>query len=406
LGGICIKLSWGAETIPLSSVARIGIGSNIRLGAATLNGREAVLGTALMLEGENAYEVAKTFRRALADAQSRLPADVELRPFYDRADLVNVIVGTASRNVAVAAALIFAVLLLFLRSWRAALIPATVLVISFALGLSGMATFGIMGSLLTLGAIDFGVVVDDSIVMVENVVRKMGALASRHPRAPFEMRLATIAEACSQVRKPMFLEMLIIIGAYLPILVLGGVEGPMFRPLALSEILLFVSSLVLALALVPAFCALGLSASTPLAEPVFLNRLRSGYDKAFPVGRRFLGLWVGLVLLLAGTGGYLASRLGADFMPSLDEGWLLVEVQRDPGISLAKSVEMELQTERALLGEVPEIKDLFSRIGMSQIATDPQGAHQNDIYISFQPPTQWRRHQGRALAKAELARTP
>jgi cobalt-zinc-cadmium resistance protein CzcA len=403
LANCCLKLPWVLRAEPLSTVASINLGSKIRLGAATLNGEEAVLGTAMMLTGENAHAVARSFSQALAEAQSRLPADMELKPLYDRSELVDGVIATVGHNLTLAAGLVIAVLLLFLRSWRAALIVASVLLLSFAFGLGGMATFGIMGSLLTLGAIDFGVVVDDTIVMVENVARKLAGLSGKGATASLESRLATIVDACCQVRKPMFVGMLVIIGAYVPILTLDGVEGRMFRPLAQSVILLLCSSLLLTVTLVPALCALGLGSGGTMQEPRFLNVLRANYEKLFLACRRFRWWFLAGALLLAGGAGFLSTRLGANFLPYLDEGWLVVEVQRAPQISLAKSVEMELQTERAIRAAVPEVNNLYSRIGMSEIATDPQGANQNDIYISFQPRAQWRQINGHHASKSELA---
>jgi len=402
VANVCIKLPWVLRAQPLSSVADITIGSKIRLGAATLNGEEAVLGTAMMLTGKNARAVAQSFRNALAEAQSRLPADMELRPLYDRAELVDGVLNTIRSNLTLAAGLVVAVLLLFLRSWRAALIVAGLLLLAFGLGLGAMATFGIMGSLLTLGAIDFGVVVDDTIVMVENVTRKLAALAGQQPSASPTARLTTIIEACCQVRKPMLVGMLVIIGAYLPILTLGGVEGRLFRPLAQSVMLILLCSLLLTITLVPALCALGLGGGS-LKEPQFLDRLRWAYEKLFHRCRQHRWLILAGALLLAGGAGALATRLGANFLPYLDEGWLVVEVQKAPGISLAKSLEMELQTERAIHAAVPEVRDLYSRIGMSDIPTDPQGANQNDIYISLQPRSEWRQINGRRVTKAGLA---
>ena len=404
LTNLGIKLPWARRGLPLGSVAKVSLGSNIRLGAATLNGQEAVLGTAMMQAGENARAVARSFRLALAEAQSRLPADMELRPLYDRAELVEVVIGTVGHNLVIAGGLVLAVLLVFLRSWRAAGIVACLLVLSFALCLSGMAAFGIMGSLLTLGAIDFGVVVDDTIVMVENVVRKLAGLSGPDTSEGRELRRATIIAACCQVRKPMLVGMLVIIGAYVPILTLGGVEGRMFRPLAQSVMLLLLSSLLLTLTLVPALCALGTGIGSPRCkEPQFLHLLRSAYEQLFQACRRFRWLLLALAVMLAGGACCLSTRLGANFLPYLDEGWLVVEVQRDPQISLAKSLEMELQTERAIRAAVPEVKDLFSRIGMSEIATDPQGANQNDIYLSFRPRSEWRQVNGRRVSKSELA---
>jgi cobalt-zinc-cadmium resistance protein CzcA len=403
LANCCLKLPWVLRAEPLSTVASINLGSKIRLGAATLNGEEAVLGTAMMLTGENAHAVARSFNRALAEAQSRLPSEMELKPLYDRSELVDGVIATVGHNLTLAAGLVLAVLLLFLRSWRAALIVASVLLLSFALGLGGMATFGIMGSLLTLGAMDFGVVVDDTIVMVENVAQKLAGLSGDGTPASQESRQATIVEACCQVRKPMFVGMLVIIGAYIPILTLGGVEGRMFRPLAQSVILLLCSSLLLTITLVPALCASRLGSVGTMKEPQFLNVLRSAYEKLFQACRRFRWWFLAGTLLLAGGAGFLSTRLGANFLPYLDEGWLVVEVQRAPQISLAKSVDMELQTERAIRAAVPEVNNLYSRIGMSEIATDPQGANQNDIYISFKPRGSWRKINGRCASKAELA---
>jgi cobalt-zinc-cadmium resistance protein CzcA len=398
LADICIKLPWVLRAQPLSTIATIASGSNIRLGAATLNGQEAVLGTAMMLGGENARAVARSFGQALAEAQTRLPPGMELRPLYDRASLVDVVIETVGHNLVIAGALVLVVLLLFLRSWRASAIVACLLLLSFALGLSGMAAFGIMGSLLTLGAIDFGVVVDDTIVMVENVARKLSTLPPGR-----EARFPAIIKACCQVRKPMFVGMLIIIGAYLPILTLGGVEGRMFRPMAQAVMLMLISSLVLTVTLVPALCAIGLGSAAPIKEPAFLRLLRAAYDRLFAACRRFRWFFLGLALFLAAGAGLMATRLGANFLPALDEGWLVIEVQRDPSVSLSKSIEMELQSERAIRAAAPEVQDIYSRIGMSEIATDPQGVNQNDIYISFRPNSQWRKINGRPVSKSALA---
>ena len=400
LTNVCIKLPWTLRGMPLSEVSQISIGSNVRLGAATFNGQEAVLGTAMMLMGENARAVSRAFGSALAKAQSQLPPDMELIPLYERSELVDSVTETVGRNLLFAGGLVLAVLLLFLRSWRATFAVISVLILSFALGVSGMMTFGIIGSLLTLGAIDFGVVIDDTIVMVENVIRK---LAVFNHETDEKSRLTTIIDACCQVRKPMLVGMLIIIGAYIPILMLGGVEGRMFRPLAQSVILVLSSSLLLTITLVPALCAIGLTRGGAIKEPRFLQFLCSIYQRLFLTCLRFRRWFLVLVLLLIIGSGFLSTRLGANFMPYLDEGWLLVDVHRNPQISLVKSLEMELQTERAIQAAVSEVKNVFSRIGMSEIATDPQGANENDIYISFQPRSKWRKVNGRVISKMELA---
>ncbi|HEY3761515.1 MAG TPA: CusA/CzcA family heavy metal efflux RND transporter [Verrucomicrobiae bacterium] len=399
LANVCIKLPWTMRGMPLSDVSHIGIGSGIRLGAATFNGQEAVLGTAMMLSGENAHAVAQSFGSAIAEAQRRLPPDMQLVPLYDRSELVDNVIKTVGHNLVIASGLVLAVVLVFLCNWRAALIVIGVLTMSFALGISGMATFGIAGSLLTLGAIDFGVVIDDTIVMVENIMRILANSATWTQTS----RITSIIDACYEVRKPMLIGMVIIIGAYVPILTLDGVEGRMFRPLAQSVMLVLLSSLLITVTLVPALCAIGLSRGKEVTEPVFLSWLHSVYERIFRSCCRYRWQLFLLVALLMVGAGYVSSRLGANFMPHLDEGWLVVEVKRDPQISLAKSLEMELETERALRQAVPEVKNIFSRIGMSEIATDPQGANENDIYISFQPRSDWRKVDGHSISKAELS---
>ncbi len=397
---ICVRLSWGAAPISLNEVAHVEVGSNIRLGAATLNGKEAVIGTALMLFGENARTTAKAIGKALDELATRLPPGMQIVPLYDRSELVDGVIGTVGKNLAAAAVLVVAVLLIFLGNGWAAMIVALLLCLSFALGVSGMAALGVMGSLFTLGAIDFGVVVDDSIVLVENVSRALGALPAG---SSHEHRLETIRRACGQVRMPMLVGMLIIMAAYLPLLGLGGLEGKMFHPLAIVILLILGSSLVLTITLVPAFCALFLSSGHPVREPAYMALIRSGYGSIFRLARRFrLWVMVGLAVLGAGTA-WLGSKMETDFLPYLDEGSLVIEVQREPEVSLAASLKMEIETEQAILKGFPEIKTVYSRIGVSDIATDPQGANQNDIYLTFKPQDQWRKIEGRPISKPELS---
>jgi len=399
---LTIKLTWGAESVTLGQVAKVEIGSGVRLGAATYNGEEVVLGIALMQSGANTRQVARAFDDAVRNVQTRLPHGIHLRPLYDRADLVTAVIGTVRTNLLIAAGLVTAVLFLFLGSWRAALIVVAILVLSFALGITGMVVFGISGSLLSLGAIDFGVIVDDSIVMVENVARRFKAAAADEESTLNRRRM--IRDACMQVRKPMLTGMVVIMAVYLPVLGLSGIEGRMFRPMAAAILLLLLSSLLLTLLLVPALCAVALGSSASISEPRFLEAMRKGYEKLFAVCRRHRAWLLSIVAVLGALAIWQARRLGADFMPALDEGWLVVEVERDPGLSLAASLPTELACERAVLREVPEVETLFSRIGMSAIATDPQGANQNDLYIRFRPRAEWRKVSGRTIGKPELAR--
>ena len=418
MGGLTVKLGWGAVPVLLREVARVNPeGAKVRTGAATLDGEEAVLGTALMLPGENGRVVAGRVGALLADLQRRLPAGVELRPLYDRSTLVDDVLRTVRRNLWEGALLVVTMHLLLLGNWRGALIVVSVIPLAFVAGLAGLSIAGFSGNLMSLGAIDFGLLVDGAIVMVDNVARRLAARRRELGRPlPDPDRHATVLAGCREVAAPTVCGSVLITLVYLPILGLGGVEGRMFRPLAAMAALALLAALGLSLTLVPALCRLFLredaaAPATDAGDAAGTTPLMRALDRGYrpllaravsPVGKRVL-------LLGAGTLGLLAlwtcTRLGAEFLPRLDEGSLVVEVQRNPAINLDQSVAMEAATERAILREVPEITHAFARIGASDIATDPQGPNQNDIYLSYKPRREWRpNHHGHPITKEELAR--
>ena len=414
MGSLTVKLGWGALPVLLNQVARVNPeGAKPRTGAATLNGEEAVLGTALMLPGENGRVVARRVRALLTTVQQRLPAGVELRPLYDRSTLVDGVLTTVRRNLLEGALLVVTMHLLLLGNWRGALIVVSVIPLAFVAGLAGLSLAGFSGNLMSLGAIDFGLLVDGAIVTVDNVARRLAA-RRRELGRPLQdpERHATVLAGCREVAAPTVCGSVLITLVYLPILGLGGVEGKMFRPLAAMAALALLAALTLSLTLVPALCRCFLreddagttddtSGTTPLMRT--LDRLyRPLLGRAVsPVGR-----WV----LLGGAGAlgvlalWMSTRLGAEFLPRLDEGSLVVEVQREPTVNLDRSVATETATEQAILREVPEITQAFARIGASDIATDPQGPNQNDIYLSYKPRNEWRRDpQGHPITKDALA---
>ena len=416
MGGLTVKLGWGSVPVLLREVATVNPdGARPRTGAATLDGEEAVLGTALMLPGENGREVARRVDAALTEVQRRLPAGVELRPLYDRSTLVDGVLRTVRANLFEGAFLVVLIHLLMLGNWRGALIVVSVIPIAFAASVAGLHALGFSGNLMSLGAIDFGLLVDGAIVAVDNVARRLAA-RRRELGRPLDAaeRHAAIQAGCREVAAPTICGGVIITLVYLPIFGLGGVEGKMFHPLALTAVLALLTALVLSLTLVPALCGMFLREDSAAAQTDGdtggTTPLMRALDRVYrpilawavgPVGRAVLVMGAGILGLFAA---WTFTRLGAEFLPRLDEGSLVVEVQRDPTISLDRSVIMEAATEQAILRDVPEITHAFARIGASDIATDPQGPNQNDIYLSYKPRAEWRRAaRGRLPTKQELA---
>ena len=419
LGGLTVKLGWGALPVLLGQVAHVNPeGARPRTGAATLDGEEAVLGTALMLPGENGREVARRVGALLADLPRRLPAGVVLRPLYDRSTLVDSVLGTVRRNLLEGALLVVTMHLLLLGNWRGALIVVSVIPLAFVAGLAGLSLAGFSGNLMSLGAIDFGLLVDGAIVTVDNVARRL-AVRRRELGRPLREpeRHAAILLGCREVAAPTVCGSVLITLVYLPILGLGGVEGKMFRPLAAMAALALLAALVLSLTLVPALCRWFLcededpaAAAAATDDAGGTTPLMRALDRVYrpllgwsisPAGR-----WT--LLGVAGVLGALAlwtfTRLGAEFLPRLDEGSLVVEVQRDPTVNLDRSVALEAATEQAILRGVPEITHAFARVGASDIVTDPQGPNQNDIYLSYKPRREWRHNRhGHPITKDELA---
>lgn len=415
MDGLTVKLGWGSVPVLLREVATVNPnGARPRTGAATLDGEEAVLGTALMLPGGNGRAVARRVDAALRQLRKRLPAGVELRPLYDRSTLVDNVLRTVRGNLLEGALLVVLMHLLLLGNWRGALIVVSVIPLAFVAGVAGLHALALSGNLMSLGAIDFGLLVDGAIVMVDNVARRLAA-RRRELGRPLQgaERHAAILAGYREVAAPAVCGSAIITVVYLPILGLGGVEGKMFHPLAWTAALALFAALILSLTLVPALCRLFLREDPSPAEDdsAGTTPLMRALDRVYrpvlawaigPVGKRVLLTGAAVLGVLAV---WLLTRLGAEFLPRLDEGSLVVEVQRDPAVSLEQSVAMEKATEQGILRDVPEITQAFARIGASDIATDAQGVNQNDIYLSYQPRSRWRlNHHGHPITKEELTR--
>ena len=357
----------------------------------------------MMLAGQNSRIVAKRFGERLKEIAPRLPPGVEIRTQYDRSELVDRTVATVKKNLFEGAILVVVVLLLLLGNWRAALIVSAAIPLSFLFALTGMLKLGVSGNLMSLGAVDFGLIVDGAVVMVENIVRRLGQRQQELGRVlTTAERFDVVRAASKQVANPMFFGVLIITIVYVPILALTGVEGKMFHPMAITVMLALAGALVLALTLMPVLCACLLggrvseedSAPARLLKRAYAPSLRLVLNKPWLIAVSTL-LWTTLSVLA-----FL--KLGAEFVPKLDEGSHTVMVYRTNSMNLDASLAMELATEKMLL-KIPEVDRVFCRLGTSEVATDPMPPSQNDLYIFYKPRDQWRKVDGRPIAKPALA---
>lgn len=401
-----LPVKFGAALAPMRvrDLARVSVGAKYRTGAATMDGREVVLGTVMMLAGQNARIVCQRVLPRLTEVREKLPPGVELTVVYDRSELVDRTIGTVKKNLFEGAVLVVAVLMLLLGNWRAALIVALAIPLSFLFAITGMVRHEISGNLMSLGAVDFGLIIDGAVVMVENIVRQL-AHRQQHLGRPLsaEERAHTVLSASRQVANPMFFGVLIITVVYLPILALTGIEGKMFRPMALTVMLALGAALVLALTLMPALASIFLGGSISESENIVMRKLKAVYAHLLRVGLSARAIVVTAALALCVVSVWVLTRLGAEFVPKLDEGSTTMMLYRPVGQNLASSVADQLRTEAWIRSEFPEVSRVFSRIGTAEVATDPMPPNEADFYLSYRPRAEWRAVNGRVPTKAELA---
>ena len=375
--------------VRISDVAEVEVGHEIRRGAVTADGRgEAVMGLGFMLMGENTHHYTSSLKQKLAEIQGNLPPGVDLITLYDRTELVDSVIDTVRKNLFEGGLLVVAVLFCFLGNLRAGLIVALAIPLSMLFAFTGMWRFGIAASLLSLGALDFGLVVDSSVVMIENCVRHL-ADASAGPRE----KLQVIRDAAVEVRRPTMFGELIIMIVYLPILTLEGIEGKMFRPMALTVIFALAGSMVLSMTLMPVLASLLLPKKVSHREPLLIRLLKAVYRPIlhFTMYQRVAVIGLALCVLLIAFG-MIAPNLGTEFMPQLAEGAVAINVVRLAGTELDESIRFNTQMERALLDGFPdEVAHVWSRIGSAEIATDPMGVELTDIFITLRSRNQWKK---------------
>ncbi|PZO61760.1 MAG: CusA/CzcA family heavy metal efflux RND transporter, partial [Pseudoxanthomonas suwonensis] len=375
--------------IRVRDVASVGEGKELRTGAATQNGHEVVVGTAFMLFGANSREVSQAAAAKLAAANASLPPGVHAKAVYDRTALVDRTINTVSKNLIEGALLVVVVLFLLLGNVRASLITAAVIPLAMLFTIIGMVRGGVSGNLMSLGALDFGLIVDGAVIIIENCLRRFGeAQHALGRQLNDEERFDLTASATAEVIRPSLFGLGIIAAVYLPIFALSGVEGKMFHPMAITVVLALTGAMVLSLTFVPAAIATFLRGRVAEHDNRLMRWSRARYTPLLDWAlRRRVVVLTGAAVLVVGCG-VLATRLGSEFVPSLDEGDITLQPMRIPGTSLEQSVAMQETLEKRL-AQFPEVANIFSKIGTAEVATDPMPPSMADTFLMLKPRDQW-----------------
>lgn len=376
-------------TIRISDVADVKLGYPLRTGAATENKREVVLGTAMMLMGENSQDVAQRVGKKLEEIAPSLPQGIITNAVYDRTTLVERTIKTVEKNLLEGALLVIVVLFLLLGNLRAALITAMVIPISMLMTITGMVENKVSGNLMSLGALDFGLIVDGAVIIMENCIRRFGMAQHQLGRLLNKQeRFSLAAKATAEVIKPSIFGVIIIMVVYLPIFALTGVEGKMFHPMALTVVMALFAALILSITFVPAAVATFITGKVDEKEGKAISVAKRFYDPLlnYTLKKPLYIISFAVALVIASL--FAATRMGTEFIPSLDEGDIAIQALRAPGTSLTQSVEMQFKLEEEIM-KFPEVRTIISRIGTAEVATDAMPPNIADIYVLLKPRNQW-----------------
>ncbi|MFY2856780.1 CusA/CzcA family heavy metal efflux RND transporter [Achromobacter xylosoxidans] len=378
------------QAIRIRDVADVSIGRELRTGAATDNGQEVVLGTVFMLIGENSRSVSQAVSARIDAINKTLPPGIKAVTVYDRSNLIDKAIATVKKNLLEGATLVIVILFLFLGNIRAALITAMVIPLSMLFTFTGMVTYKVSANLMSLGALDFGIIVDGAVVIVENCVRRLSH-AQEHQGRPLSRseRFHEVFAAAREARRPLLFGQLIIMVVYLPIFALTGVEGRMFHPMALTVVLALLGAMILSVTFVPAAVALFIGKKVSEKENRLMLWAKRRYAPLLDLALRRTPLVLAGATLFVALCGVIASRMGSEFIPNLNEGDIAIQALRIPGTSLSQSLEMQKQLETRLKQKFPEIERVFARTGTAEIASDPMPPNISDGYIMLKPKDQW-----------------
>jgi cobalt-zinc-cadmium resistance protein CzcA len=388
LGAIVLAAHEGTA-VYLRDVAEIKIGHLPRQGAVTRDGRgETVSGMVIMLKGQNSKTVIERVKQALQRIRSSLPEGVRIVPFYDQSEVIDGTIRTVRNNLLEGGALVLVILFLFLGNIRAALVVAAVIPLSMLVAFLGMRWFGITANLMSLGAIDFGMIVDGAVIMVENYVRRLHSRPNHDVPLTKEESLGLVRSAAHEVARPILMGVGIIIAVYIPILSLEGLEGRMYGPMAVTVCAALLGSLVLTLTVVPAASRLLLGRHTKESNEPYMDRVREAYRRILNrvLDHRVPVVAAGFLIVVVAIGSIYF--IGTEFMPRLDEGSVLVQTLRLPSISLTESVDIGLEVERTLL-KLPEVTGVVSKLGRPDLATEAMGIYESDVYVNLKPHDEW-----------------
>lgn len=382
--------SSSGRAIRVSDIAQVSIGHDLRTGGATYNGEETVLGIAMMAMGENSRTVSKAVDAKIRDIQNSLPKGVFIETVYDRTSLVEKAIKTVQKNLVEGAVLVIVILFLFLGNIRAALITACVIPLSMLFTLTGMAQKNISANLMSLGALDFGIIVDGAVVIVENCIRRL-AHAQHLLKRPLTQseRFKEVFLAARQARRPLIFGQLIILVVYLPIFALSGIEAKMFHPMALTVVLALIAAMILSITFVPAAVALWVKGDIRETESGWMTSLKKSYEKTLNIAYEYKAVVLTFAICLLVVTGILTTKLGSEFAPQLGEGDFAVQQLRSPSTGLEESLRMQENTEKLLLKNFPEIKAVFARTGTAEVATDVMPPNISDGYIMLKPHEKW-----------------
>ena len=375
--------------VTVGQLATVKIGGELRTGAASVNGQEAVIGTVLMLIGQNSRIVAQDAGTKLSQVSKTLPADVEVKVVLDRSKLVNATVGTVERNLTEGAILVAAALFLFLGNWRAALIAVLVIPFSFLMMAMGMNAFGVAGNLMSLGALDFGLIVDGAVIIVENCLARLAHRQEHEGRLlSLNERLEETMHAAQEMIRPTVFGQAIILLAFAPLLMFTGVEGKTFSPMAITIMLALIAAFILTLTLVPALVALLIRGRVAEKDVWIIRKTSERYlpllDKA--IARPWPFIFGGIAFFLAAFPAF--ALLGSEFIPQLDEKNLALASTRVPSVSLEQSLNMQRKVEAAVK-KLPEVEEMFSKTGTAEVATDPMPPNISDGFVILKPQEEW-----------------
>ena len=374
--------------IKIKDIAEVGIGKELRTGAATQGGEETVLGTAMMLVGENSRAVAQAVAQKIDEIKSTLPEGVVIDSVYDRTTLVDKAIWTVQKNLTEGALLVIVILFLLLGNFRAALITAAVIPIAMLATISGMVEAGVSANLMSLGALDFGLIVDGAVIIIENSIRRLSEAQKENGLLPLKERLEIVFSATNEVIRPSLFGVIIITVVYIPLFSLTGVEGKMFHPMASTVVMALLSALVLSFTFIPAAIAIFMNGKVSEKESFIIRGAKSIYQPLLKAAIKLRWLVLVGAMALVSFAGWLATTLGSEFIPELNEGDIAMHAMRIPGTGLEQAIQMQKVLEERIL-EFPQVAKVFAKIGTPEVATDPMPPNVADNFIMLNPRNQW-----------------